>query len=51
MSEPVKKPNQTNPESYSPKTPTFLNMMEEANQGAVQQMIIIPMSCAYTTEL
>jgi len=34
MSEPIKKADKTTPESYSPKTPKFLSMMGEAQDGA-----------------
>ncbi len=39
MSEPIKKPNQIDPESYSPKTPKFLNMMQERTQSEVDNII------------
>ncbi|MDF2685421.1 MAG: transcriptional regulator [Clostridia bacterium] len=38
MSEPIKKPNQTNPESYSPKIPKLVNMMEKEKQNKLQNI-------------
>jgi hypothetical protein len=45
MSEPIKKLNQTNPESYSPKTPKLINMMEQA--GKKQNKVITTGNGAY----
>jgi hypothetical protein len=33
MSEPIKKPIETSPESYKPETPKMMNMLEELNKG------------------
>lgn len=40
MSEPIKKPNQTVPESYSPKTPMFLNMMDKAAEKQERETLL-----------
>ncbi|MDF2686241.1 MAG: hypothetical protein K0S55_1422, partial [Clostridia bacterium] len=38
MSEPIKKPNQTDPESYSPKIPKLINMMEMQKKTQIKNL-------------
>lgn len=41
MNQSVKKPNQISPESYSPKTPKFLDMMQELSTEKVMDTVVI----------
>ena len=41
MNEPIRKTPQTNPESYKPETPMFLNKMEDLCSGKVIETIVI----------